>query len=201
MTKHSKTPIFLLFVCCFLMISNSFFAQKDEEQVQFRNQISTNLALPIFSSFDFNYERTIANKWAIGLGGAIYGDRFRELNTVSSSYYRYATTYEITPFARFYFQGAQHKSHFVEIFGSISEVVESGRYVRTTNAADYGVYHQGTKVYYVGGLGTGYGYRFLLMDEKLVLEAQIGIRTNFDVDFLFLNGALVRTGIKVGYRF
>ncbi len=194
-----------VFVLLFFLLAlhHGLFAQNvdvDTPKV-YKNQISTNLALPIFGSFDLNYERTVANKWAIGLAAAIYGDRISELSTASSNYYQYSTNYELMPFVRIYFQGAQNKSHFLEVFGSLSEVEESGRYVRSTNGQGYGVYNIDTRVYTVGGLGIGYGYRFLFLDDKLVLEAQFGVRTNFNADFLFLNGAAVRTGIKVGYRF
>lgn len=199
MFKPSNISFFILCVC--LPMNVSLYAQEDEAPIKCKNQISSNIALPIFGSVDLNYERTIANKWAIGVGVAIYGDRFQELNISTYGDYNYANTYEITPFARFYFQGAQRKSHFVEVFGSISEVEESGRYIRTINTEGYGVYDIGTKVNSIGGLGMGYGYRFLFLNDKLVLEAQIGIRTNFEMDYLFLNGALVRTGIKLGYRF
>ncbi|MFS4492466.1 DUF3575 domain-containing protein [Maribacter sp. 2308TA10-17] len=187
---------FLLFLLC----SISSYAQEKRDSIVYKNQVSTNLMLPIFESFDFNYERTVANKWAIGLAGAVYGERGSDLST-GSSYFEYKTIYEIMPYMRLYFQGAQNKSHFVELFGSISQVEETGRVVRTVNDAGFGVYQIGTKTYSVGGLGAGYGYRFLFLDKRLVLEAQFGIRTNFNVDFYFLNGAVVRTGIRVGYRF
>ncbi len=192
---------FIVFLLCFsFLTSTSVLGQEENTEPEFKNLVSTNLMLPIFESFDINYERTIANKWTIGIAGAVYGERGGELST-ASSYYEYKTNYEVMPFARVYFQGAQNKSHFVELFGSLSEVEETGRYIRSTNQAGYGVYTIGTKTYTAGGLGAGYGYRFLLFEKRLVLEAQMGIRTNFDVDFLFLNGAFVRTGIKVGYRF
>jgi len=188
---------------CFIVIfslTNFFFAQ-DEIFTDYKNQISTNLVLPIFNSFDLSYERTIANKWALGLAGAIYGDRIQELSTEGSYNNSYDTNYELMPFARIYFQGAQNKSHFLELFGSLSQVVESDRFIRTNNSEGFGVYERGENKYTAGGLGIGYGYRFLLLDRKLVLEAQFGVRTNFNSNFLILNGSLVRTGIKVGYRF
>jgi hypothetical protein len=105
------------------------------------------------------------------------------------------------PFVRLYFQGTQNKSHFLEVFGSISDVEESDIFVRNTNEEGFGVYEQGTNSYTAGGFGFGYGYRFLLPNNKWVLEAQLGIRTNFDTNFFVLDATLVRTGIKVGYRF
>lgn len=198
MTKQSKLAFIILFF--FLAFSFLVSAQEEEATRVYKNQISTNLLLPIFESFDLNYERTIANKWAIGLAGAIYGARGTELATGYDNL-EYRTNYEVMPFVRLYFQGAQNKSHFVEIFGSLSETEESGRLVRSVNEEGYGVYGIGTKVYTVGGLGAGYGYRFLFLQKRLVLEAQFGIRTNFEVNFILLNAAAVRTGIRVGYRF
>ncbi|GAB5474758.1 MAG: hypothetical protein Mars2KO_28570 [Maribacter sp.] len=157
--------------------------------------------LPIFESFDVNYERTIANKWAIGIAGAVYGDRIQELSTEGTYNNKYDTNYEVMPFVRVYFQGAQNKSHFLELFGSLSQVTESGRFERNTNSEGFGVYERGEVDYTAGGLGFGYGYRFLFLDNRLVLEAQFGVRTNFNPNFIILNGTLVRTGIKVGYRF
>ena len=188
-------------ILCFLSSITFCSAQEEIDIAQYNNQISTNLVLPLVQSFDLSYERTVANKWAIGLSGAIYGEGFSDFSTDSSGYYDRITNYEITPFVRFYLNGAQKKSHFFEFFGSIAEVDESGGYLRNVNEEGYGVYSIGAKTYTVGGLGAGYGYRFLLLKKKMVLEAQLGIRTNFNVDFFLLNGALVRTGIKVGYRF
>lgn len=199
MRDFKKYPI-LFFLVVFILCSNTGFGQEqDEEFISFKNQVSTNLVLPLFESFDFNYERTIANKWAIGLAGAIYGESARDLFLASS--YEVKTNWEIMPFGRIYFQGAQNKSHFVELFGSVSETEETGRLIRTTNDSGFGVYDLGTRTYTVGGVGAGYGYRFLLLNRRLVLEAQVGIRTNFDFSYFVLNGAFVRTGIKVGYRF
>ncbi|CAM3452517.1 DUF3575 domain-containing protein [Zobellia roscoffensis] len=186
---------------CALGIVTSSLAQEKENIPKYKNQVSTNLLLPLFQSFDLSYERTVANKWAVGISGSLYGDDFSSLDTASSTYYELKTNFEVIPFVRFYLNGAQNKSHFFEIFGSLSEVDETGRYVRRVNEEGYGVYYVGTKTFTVGGLGTGYGYRFLLMQNRLVLEAQLGIRTNFDSDYIFLNGTLVRTGIKIGYRF
>ncbi|WP_276168972.1 DUF3575 domain-containing protein [Zobellia alginiliquefaciens] len=191
-------------ILCFVLFSFGFLqsgsAQDDEPPQIFRNQFSTNLVLPIVQSFDMSYERTVANKWAVGVSSAVYGDDIKELDTDNSSYNR-TTNFEIMPFVRLYLNGTQTKSHFFEIFGSISEVDETGRYVRTINDQGYGVYAIGTKTYTVGGLGTGYGYRFLFVKNRLVVEAQLGIRTNFSTNYIFLNVAFVRTGIRIGYRF
>ena len=185
----------------FLFSSVSVCGQEEEAVFEYKNQISTNLLLPIFESFDLSYERTIANKWAIGLGGAIYGNSFNELSSITSNYgTKFDTNYEVTPFVRIYFQGAQNKSHFVELLGSLSGVEESGRFVRSTNSEGFGVYNRENRSLTLGGLGAGYGYRFLLADKRLVLEAQFGFRTNFDTNFIVLTGAPVRAGIKVGYR-
>ncbi|MBC6997696.1 DUF3575 domain-containing protein [Cytophaga sp. FL35] len=189
----------LTLACITLSIFNGI-CQTEAPPLKYKNQLSTNLLLPFFGSVDLSYERAVANKWAVGVGGALYGNGFENLSTNDYSYDQ-ETKYEVAPFVRLYFNGAQKKSHFLEIFGSLSEVEESGRYIRHVNEEGYGVYTIGTKTFIVGGLGIGYGYRFLFLEDKLVLEPQFGIRTNFDVDFIFLNGALVRTGIKVGYRF
>jgi len=187
----------LVFFVLFLTLVFSSYGQ--ENIVAKKNQISTNLVLPLLESFDLSYERTIANKWAIGIAAAVYGEGGQEL--FSSYSKNYTIEYEFMPFVRIYFQGAQNKSHFLEVFGSLSGVEDSGTFVRNTNEQGFGVYERGLRDFTVGGLGIGYGYRFLLLDKKLVLEAQFGVRTNFDVNFIVLNAAFVRTGIKVGYRF
>lgn len=202
MAKRSTTFFFSVILCCILATTQSIFAQENVAEKPIKNQITTNLMLPFFGSVDLSYERTIANKWAIGLGGAIYGDGFNELSSTTSSFgTKFDTNYEITPYIRVYFQGAQNKSHFLEAFGSLTGVDEPGRFVRSNNAAGFGVYTRETRTLSIGGLGMGYGYRFLLADKRVVLEAQFGFRTNFDINFIVLTGALVRTGIKVGYRF
>lgn len=201
MIKHSYFTIHFIIVFCFSLVSTGIIAQESKDELQLKNQVSTNLFLPLFSSVDLSYERVVANKWAIGVGAAIYGENFQVFDSGYSDYQEYTTKYEITPYGRFYFQGTQRKSHFVELFGSLGEVEERDRNVRTINEEGYGVYSLGVKDYTVGGLGVGYGYRFLFLNNKLALEAEIGIRTNFSVDYYFLNRALVRTGIKVGYRF
>lgn len=189
----------VLFFIISAAIFSSCYAQEDTTLK--RNQISTNLILPFLESVDLSYERTIANKWALGIAAAVYGEGGQDLAVSYTNEYDLTTTYEIMPFVRIYFQGAQNKSHFLEVFGSLSKMEERGAFVRNTNEEGFGVYERGLRDFTVGGLGIGYGYRFLFLEKKLVLEAQFGIRTNFDVDFFFLNAALVRTGIKVGYRF
>jgi len=54
----------------------------------------------------------------------------------------------------------------MELFGSISEVKESNRYLRSTNAQGFGVYALGSDKYIAGGIGLGYGYRFLFLDKN-----------------------------------
>ncbi len=186
---------FILFLIACLVL-------KAQDPLPYKNQVSTNLLLPLFGSADVAYERTLGGKFAVGLGAAVYGEPFEDL-TIDDSYRggSLRTKNEIMPFARIYFNGNQKKSHFLEVLGSFSRVDESGRLIRSVNEEGNGVYDIGVRSYTRGGLGMGYGYRFLLVDDKLVLEAQLGLRTNFDVNFIVLNAALVRTGIKIGYRF
>ncbi len=191
----------LLFLACFLLACFALKAQ-EEPSKSYKNQISTNLLLPIFGSVDFSYERSLGNKFAVGIGAAVYGEDFENL-TIDDSYGggTLRTKNEIMPFARIYFNGNQNNSHLLEVFGSFSRVDEDGRLVRSLNDVGNGVYDIGVESYTRGGFGLGYGYRFLLLDNKLALEAQFGLRTNFDLNFVVLNAALVRTGIKIGYRF
>jgi len=195
---HSKYICFIVF----FVLSANFYAQEEATFTNYKNQISTNLGLPFFGSFDLSYERTIANKWAAGVGGISFGEGFNSFRVNTADF---GTTlelkYEINPFVRLYFQGNQKKSHFVELFGSVSWEDETNIFARTNNEEGFGVYTSETKPVVLGALGIGYGYRFLLVDNKLVLEAQVGYRTNFKTDFFVLNGAPIRTGIKVGYRF
>jgi len=202
MTKHGNILSLSVVLFFFFITNNLLHAQEDETTTVFKNQVSTNVTLLPFGSFDISYERTIANKWAIGLGGSIYGNGFNDLSSTTSNFgTKFDNNYEITPFVRVYFQGAQNKSHFLELFGSLTGVEESGRFVRSNNSAGFGVYNRETRQLTLGGLGFGYGYRFLLVERKLVLEAQFGFRTNFDTNFIVLTGAIVRAGIKIGYRF
>ena len=192
------------FIVAFLLLgaSHSLYSQEGNSTADYKNQISTNLLLPFYGSFDLNYERTIANKWALGIGGSIYSNGFNKLSTTRTRFGTdFDTNYEITPFMRLYFQGAQNKSHFVEIFGSLTGVDEPGRFVRSTNEEGFGVYNREITSKTRVGLGAGYGYRFFLLNDRMVLEAQFGFRTNFDSEFIVVTGALVHTGIKVGYRF
>lgn len=192
----------IIYFLCFLIALYAASAQDEKELTIYKNQISTNLFLPIFGSADVTYERAFGQKFALGIASAIYGDRIEAL-TFDDSYgeFELMTKYEIMPFARIYFGGNQRKSHFLEVFGSLSGVDETGRLVRSINEQGFGVYDLGTESYVRGGLGVGYGYRFLFLEGRWVAEAQFGLRTNFDVNFIVLNAALVRTGIKVGYRF
>lgn len=185
-----------------LLLRHPLFAQEDVVEPMYKNQFSTNVLLPIFGSVDLAYERTLGKRFALGVAGAVYGDRIEEI-TFDDEYNEreLRTNYEIMPFARLYFGGNQRRSHFIEVFGSISGVDESGRLVRFVNDKGYGVYGFGTESYTRGGLGGGYGYRFLFLDGRLAAEAQFGLRTNFDVNFIIFNAALVRTGIRVGFRF
>ncbi|MGB6151204.1 MAG: hypothetical protein WBG48_04365 [Pricia sp.] len=202
MTKPFDSLRNRILIVLAVLFQGSLFAQEDAAMPTYKNQVSTNLLLPIFNSVDLAYERTLGRKFALGIAGAVYGDRIEEISFDDAYREReLKTNYEIMPFARLYFNGNQHKSHFIEIFGSISGVDESGRLVRSVNDQGYGVYGFGTTSYTRGGLGGGYGYRFLFLDGRLAAEAQFGLRTNFDVNFILLNGALVRTGIKIGYRF
>jgi len=192
----------VIYFLCFLIAIYAAMGQEESEAKIFRNQVSTNILLPIFESVDLSYERTLGKKFAFGIAGAIYGERIEEIS-VDDEYNELdlRTRYEIMPFGRIYFGGNQNRSHFLEVFGSLSGVDETGRLVRSDNDQGFGVYDFGTESYVRGGLGVGYGYRFLFLENKLAVEAQFGLRTNFDINFLVLNAALVRTGIKIGYRF
>lgn len=110
----------LTLVCITLSIFNGI-CQTEVSPQKFKNQLSTNLLLPFLGSVDLSYERTVANKWAVGVGAALYGNGFENLVTNDYSYDQ-ETKYEVTPFVRLYFNGAQKKSHFLEIFGSLSRL-------------------------------------------------------------------------------
>lgn len=175
-------------------------AQESNTSPILKNQISTNVVLLATLSPNLTYERTLGNHFSIGLAGSSYGKPHKQLNLEYDGY-RNSTNHEINPFGRWYINGTQSKSHFLELFGSVNEVVEGGKRIRITNEAGYGVYVFGDEKMTNYGLGVGYGYRFLLLENKLVLEAQFGLRTNFEVGFLFYEPSIVRTGIRVGYRF
>lgn len=176
-------------------------AQEMGTSLIFKNQISNNTSYLFLGSLNLNYERLFGKHFAIGLGGTNYGKNHQRANFQSRLSEDYITNYEITPYGRWYINGTQRKSHFLEIFGSINESEEFDKFVRNNNSEGYGVYEKGSIISTNVGLGTGYGYRFLLADKKLILEGQIGLRTNFEAVFIFPDGALVRTGIRIGYRF
>lgn len=194
---------FFLFVCSLVFCAFVYSQEEEPVEVVLRNQISTNFTYLLTASPDLNFERTLGKNFAIGIGGTLYGNIYRELNIPNGNGYRYQLNYEVTPFGRWYINGTQNKSHFIEAFMSINSGEKEGQTIRTTNAEGYGVYVIGTDKLNDVGLGGAYGYRFLFLDNKLVLEASIGLRTNF-VDtsgFGFLQPAIARAGIKVGYRF
>lgn len=126
---QSESMVRILTLLCITFSIFNGICQTEAPPQKFKNQLSTNLLLPFLGSVDLSYERTVANKWAVGVGGALYGNGFENLSTSDYSYDQ-ETKYEITPFVRLYFNGAQEKSHFLEVFGSLSEVEEWGRYIR-----------------------------------------------------------------------
>lgn len=195
MIKYFAIVVFLIFC-----IPLSIYGQ-EETLPKIKNQVSTNLSYLTLGSLDFSYERTFGKYFAAGIGITNYGKVHQDLNIeLSDTYSNYKVNFEINPFVRLYINGSQDRSLFVEISGSYNEGEASGRIVRSDNDLGYGVYGFGTKRNSNTGLGTGVGYRFLLLNNKLVLEAQLGVRRNFD-DILYSDISLVRTGIKVGYRF
>ena len=193
-TRHALISIFLFGLC------QTVIAQESSTSPILKNQISTNAALLALLSPNLTYERTLGQHFSIGLSGSSYGKPHEQMDLIYVGH-RNSTNHEINPFGRWYINGTQNRSHFLELFGSINEVVETGKRMRITNEAGYGVYvfRDEEKTYY--GLGVGYGYRFLLVNNKLLLEAQFGLRTSFEVGFLFSEPAIVRTGVRVGYRF
>jgi len=190
-----------LFVFLFVAFYTTTFAQEADSTPLLKNQISTNVTYLPFGSLDLSYERTLGKRFAIGVGGTYFGGAHKDLNLESQGSYDHSVNYEVNLFTRVYLQGTQNKSHFFELFGSVNETQEFGAYNRHVNTEGYGVYTIGIDKSINIGLGGGYGYRFLLLDKKLVLEAQVALRTNFIMEYLFLDVAIVRTGIKVGYRF
>ncbi len=193
-------PFCLLLICFFGCYLSCFSQQTDEARI-FKNQVSNNTGYLFLGTINLNYERVLGNRFAIGLGGSIYGNAHKRAGFETRNSYEYVTNYEITPYGRLYFNGTQRKSHFLELFASFNESEELDQFIRNTNTEGYGVYAKGTLIENNIGLGIGYGYRFLLCENRLLLEAQFGLRTNFDAFFIFPDGAVVRSGIRVGYRF
>lgn len=199
--KPHGMKLHYLFFLCFIGYSIYGISQESEETPIFKNQISNNTSYLILGTLNLNYERIFGNHFALGIGGSTYGNAHKRAGFETRSSYEYVTNYEITPYGRVYFNGAQRKSHFLELFASFNESEEFDQFVRTTNEEGYGVYTKSSLFDNKVGLGIGYGYRFLLCKNRLLLEAQFGLRTNFDAFFIFPDGAVVRTGIRVGYRF
>lgn len=198
-----RNPHFVLFCTCFMVLSS--FGQKEDLEKNrtitlFKNQISSNLPYFLVNSVELNYERILGRKFALGIGWASYGDGFNKLDVAGNGYAQRAN-FEINPFGRFYFNGNNKKSHFLEIFASLNENESSDIFVRNTTPEGYGVYEKGTIVTKDFGMGIGYGYRFLFAKDRLSLEGQIGLRTNFETYWFVVQSSLVRTGIRIGYRF
>jgi len=197
MSKH-----FIVLVC-FLVSLVSIQAQDQTDEMVFKNQVSTNASYLITGTPDINYERALGKRFAIGIGGSLFSNFYRSLEIPNGGGTDYNLEYEITPFARWYINSIQTKSHFIEIYMSINGGEEVDEIIRITNPEGFGVYVRGIKEVSNVGLGGAYGYRFLLLENKLVLEASIGLRTNFNRDNYLglLDVAIARTGVKVGYRF
>ena len=185
----------LLLGCCQLT-----FAQESDSIQVLKNQVSTNVALLTTLSPNLTFERTLGDHFSIDISGSLYGEPHKNMELISAGY-RTSANHEINPFARWYMNGTQRRSHFLELFASSNEVTKENKRVRVVNEEGYGVYVLGDREETNFGLGIGYGYRFFLLDNKLLLEAEFGLRTNFDVGFIFFVPAIVRTGIRVGYRF
>lgn len=192
---------YLLLRVCSLIFCTSIWAQEEPDEILLKNQVSTNLTYLLTGTPDINYERTLGKHFAIGIGGSLYSDGYRRLEIPDGEGFEYSQEYEITPFGRWYMNGTQRKSHFLELFMSINGGEESDRAIRITNSQGFGVYVIGTEEVTNVGLGGAYGYRFLLLEKRLVLEASLGLRTNFENTYGILNVGIARAGIKVGYRF
>lgn len=192
---------YFILIISFVGLVSEVLAQENKVNPIFKNQVSNNTSYLFLGSLNLNFERVLGKRFAIGIGGTTYGNSHQNADLQTISYYDYVTNYEITPYARLYFNGTQKRSHFLELFGSINESEESDQFIRTNNLVGYGVYNRGSKTSINAGLGVGYGYRFLLAKNRLLLEAQIGLRTNFEAVYILPDGALVRTGIRLGYRF
>ncbi|RKR15047.1 hypothetical protein CLV91_1129 [Maribacter vaceletii] len=198
MTKPFLTILFIL------SIPLSNYAQ-EEIVLQYYNQFSSNISYATLGSLDINYERTISKYITAGVGVTSYSNSHNDLNLEKyDGYSDYKVNLEINPFVRLYVHNTQKKSLFIEVLGSYNEAeVNTGRRIsRTVNNLGYGVYayDYGAQKMENIGLGTGVGYRFLLLKNRLVLEAQFGVRTNLKEIWIYDIG-LVRTGIKAGYRF
>lgn len=194
MTKNG----ILLIIFCGVFLST--YGQQKADSTIFKNQVSTNITYLLINSVEFNYERTLGRKFAIGIGWASYGQGYYDLELESNGN-DYVTQFEITPFGRWYFNGNKRKSHILEIFASINQSKEQDRFMRNTTDEGFGVYERGTETNTNFGMGVGYGYRFLFLEERLAVEAQLGLRTNFDFIFGIPISSFVRSGIRVGYRF
>jgi hypothetical protein len=172
----------------------------EESMKNSKNQFSTNVPYLLFNSLELNYERVLGRKFAVGIGWSTYGKGYDNLNLEGNGY-NDKVNYEINPYGRLYFNGNQKKSHYLEVFASINESEKSDQFVRNTTNSGFGVYELGIEKRTTFGMGIGYGYRFLLANDRLVLEAQFGIRTNFDFYYGIPDPSIVRAGIRIGYRF
>jgi len=186
-----------------LMFLIGWNTQAQDSIINRKNQVSVNMLNLAMASPNLTYERTLGTNFAVGSGATIFGKPYLESGIFDGFDTDLEPLYDINPFARWYMNGNQNKSHFLELFGAISRFEKKTEVIRTNNNEGYGVYVYDSKDYTLGGLGMGYGYRFLLLDKKMVLEAQIGIKTHFESDAFFgiLEPYIARAGFKVGYRF
>ncbi len=196
---------FLLAILLTLLMVSTTYAQEDNSVsnkvgANFKNQFSTNIPYLFLNSLEINYERVLGRKFSIGIGWATYGKGYDNLNLEGDGYTD-RINFEINPYGRLYFNGNQKKSHYLEVFASINESEKSDQFVRNTTDSGYGVYELGIEQRTTFGMGIGYGYRFLLANDRLVLEAQFGIRTNFDFYYGIPDPSIVRSGLRIGYRF
>lgn len=178
----------------------SIYAQDESEMTTFKNLVSTNSTYLLINSFELNYEHTLGRKFAAGLGWASYGQGYYDLELESEDE-NYATQFEITPYGRLYFNGNQNRSHILEVFASLNKSERSDSFIRNTTNEGFGVYERGIETNLNFGMGLGYGYRFLFLEERLVIEAQIALRTNFNFFYGILIPSVVRSGVRIGYRF
>ncbi|MBM1104865.1 DUF3575 domain-containing protein [Aurantibacter crassamenti] len=191
---------FLIVFLCFTLYYGTCFSQEDGNELNFNNQVSSNISYLVMGSLNLSYERSLSKYFTIGVSGVNYGNNHKELR-LSTWGFDYATIYEVNPFGRWYIRNTQRNSPFLEIFGSFNRNEKENVIVRFDNEEGYGVYEYGVEGNESFGAGVGFGYKLLLAKKRLVLEAQLGVRSNFKFDYFILDAELVRTGIRLGYRF
>ncbi|MEM9143379.1 MAG: hypothetical protein AAGA86_10360, partial [Bacteroidota bacterium] len=167
----------LLAIIIFLLPLGKVLGQTEREALPNGWEVGTNLIYWTLASPNVSVAKDIGGKFAAGIAfasfGHLYVDSFMYDGDTSLGGFDHGEEpiYDINPFVRFYWQGNEHWSHFLEAFGAISNFEGEDNIERIVNSEGYGVYVRDTRRLIYGGIGIGYGYRFLFLENRFAVEA------------------------------